>query len=59
MDYPQALKIMAAAPVDSWYYREALRVVQAHEGRRGKPGVLGIDSGLGYAELNDDDGDGL
>jgi hypothetical protein len=59
MDYAQALKIIAAAPADSWYYREAQRVVRAHEGRRGKPGVLGIDSGLGYAELNDDDGDGL
>jgi hypothetical protein len=58
MDYEQAIKIAAAAPAGSWYHQEAWRVIRAHAGDR-PPRALGIDSGLGYEELNDDDGDGL
>jgi hypothetical protein len=56
MTYEQALKIVASAPPGSRYHQEALRIIRQHDGL---PGKLGIDSGLGYQDLNDDDGDGL
>lgn len=56
MTYEQALKIAATAPAGSRYHQEALRIIRQHDGL---PGTLGIDSGLDYRQLNDDDGDGL